>query len=81
MLSHLPRQSQYEPECCAGWAAGGVREVDDQVWQVSFPQYDLGYFDRDQDRGEPGPNPFAPDKVLTTCPDRRVNHVTGIHQT
>ena len=46
----------------------GIREVDDQVWQVSFLEYDLGYFDRDQDRVEPGPNPFAPDTVLTMCP-------------
>jgi hypothetical protein len=47
----------------------GIREVDDQVWQVSFLEYDLGYFDRDQDRVEPGPNPFAPDTVLTMCPE------------
>jgi len=40
--------------------AGRIREVDDQVWQVSFMEYELGYFDRDQDRVEPGPNPFAP---------------------
>jgi transposase InsO family protein len=47
----------------------GVREVDDQVWLVSFLEYDLGYFDRDEDRVEPGPNPFAPDTVLTMCPE------------
>ena len=47
----------------------GIREADDQVWQVSFLQYDLGYFDREQDRVEPGPNPSAPDRVLTMCPD------------
>ena len=47
----------------------GIREVDDQVWQVSFLEYDLGYFDRDQDRVEPGPDPFAPDTVLTMCPE------------
>jgi len=47
----------------------GIREVDDQVWQVSFLEYDLGYFDPDQDRVEPGPNPFAPDTVLTMCPE------------
>jgi len=41
----------------------------DQVWQVSFLEYDLGYFDRDEDRVEPGPNPFAPDTVLTMCPE------------
>ena len=47
----------------------GLREVDDQVWLVSFLEYDLGYFDKDQDRVEPGLNPFAPDKVLTICPE------------
>jgi putative transposase len=47
----------------------GIREVDDQVWLVSFLEYDLGYFDRDEDRVEPGPNPFAPDTVLTMCPE------------
>ncbi len=47
----------------------GIREVDDQVWQVSFLEYDLGYFDRDQDRVEPGPSPCAPDTVLTMCPE------------
>jgi putative transposase len=47
----------------------GIRGVDDQVWQVRFLEYDLGYFDRDEDRVEPGPNPFAPDTVLTMCPE------------
>jgi putative transposase len=47
----------------------GIREVDDQVWLVSFMDYDLGFFDQEQDRVEPGPNPFAPDKVLTMCPE------------
>ena len=47
----------------------GIREIDDQVWLVIFMEYDLGYFDRDQDRVEPGPNPFTPDTVLTTCPE------------
>ncbi len=41
----------------------GIREVDDQIWLVSFLDYDLGYFDRDEDRIEPGPNPFAPEQV------------------
>ena len=47
----------------------GIREVDHQIWQVSFLEYDLGYFDNEQGRVEPGPNPFAPDKVLTMCPE------------
>ncbi|HEX7074367.1 MAG TPA: hypothetical protein VF226_10035 [Hyphomicrobiaceae bacterium] len=36
----------------ASSSPGGVREVDDQVWQVSFLGYDLGYFDTDKDRVE-----------------------------
>ena len=47
----------------------GIREVDDQVWQISLLQYALGYFDRDQDRVAPDPNPIAPDTVLTMCPE------------
>ena len=47
----------------------GIREVDDQVWQASFLQYDPGYFGRDQNQVEPGPNPVAPDTVLTMCPE------------
>lgn len=47
----------------------GIREVDDQIWLVSFMDYDLGFFDNEKGRVEPGPNPFAPDKVLTMCPE------------
>jgi hypothetical protein len=47
----------------------GIREVEDQIWLVSFMDYDLGYFDNDRGQVEPGPNPFAPDKVLTMCPE------------
>jgi len=47
----------------------GIREVADQVWQVSFMEYDLGFFDKERDRVEPGPSPFEPDKVLTMCPE------------
>jgi transposase InsO family protein len=38
----------------------GLREVDDQVWLVSFLNYDLGFFDSQEDRVEPADNPFAP---------------------
>jgi transposase InsO family protein len=55
----------------------GIREVDEQIWLVSFLEYDLGYFDKERDRVEPGPSPFMPDKVLTMCPEQDVNHVTG----
>jgi len=37
----------------------GVREVSDKIWLVSFMDYDLGYFDEDENRIEPGTNPFA----------------------
>jgi putative transposase len=47
----------------------GIREVEDQIWLVSFMDYDLGYFDNERGRVEPGPNPFTPDKVLTMCPE------------
>ena len=47
----------------------GLREVDEEIWQVSFLEYDLGYFDKERDRVEPGPSPFDPDKVLTMCPE------------
>ena len=39
----------------------GIREVADQIWLVSFMDYDLGFFDQDEHRVEPmGINPFAP---------------------
>jgi len=45
----------------------GIREVADQVWLVSFMDYDLGFFDQHENRVEPvGQNPFAP-KVLPMC--------------
>ena len=57
----------------------GIREAENQIWQVNFLEYDLGYFDKERDRVEPGPSPIVPDKVLTMCPEKGVNHVTGIH--
>lgn len=46
-----------------------LREVEDQIWLVSFLEYDLGFFDTEKGRVEPGPDPFVPDKVLTICPE------------
>ncbi len=45
----------------------GVREEEDNIWLVSFMQYDIGYFDLDACRVEPLENPFGP-KVLTMSP-------------
>lgn len=36
----------------------GLREVADDMWLVSFMDYDLGYFDNEVDRVEPTTNPF-----------------------
>ena len=45
----------------------GIREVSDKIWLVSFMHYDLGFFDQDENRVEPGDNPFAL-KVLPMSP-------------
>jgi len=42
--------------------------VEDKIWLVSFMDYDIGFFDEEQNRVEPmGENPFAP-KVLPMSP-------------
>jgi hypothetical protein len=46
-----------------------AREVEEQVWLVSFLDHDLGFLDTEKGRVEPGPNPFVPDRVLTMCPE------------
>jgi putative transposase len=55
----------------------GIREVRGRTRLIGFLDYDLGYFDNERGRVEPGPNSFDPDKVLTMCPEQGVNHVTG----
>ena len=47
----------------------GIREVEDGIWLVSFLEFDIGFFDQDEGRVEPAPNPFAPEKVLTMSPE------------
>ena len=45
----------------------GVTEIADDIWLVSFMDYDLGFFDKEVNWVEPvGENPFAP-KVLPMC--------------
>jgi len=41
----------------------GIKEVDDQIWLVTFLNYDLGFFDAQEGRVEPAPNPFTPEKL------------------
>ncbi len=38
--------------------------VNDGIWLVSFMDYDLGYFDVDDEKFEPLSNPFGP-RLLT----------------
>ena len=47
----------------------GIREVEEQIWLVSFLHYDLGFFDTEEGRVEPAPNPFTSADVLTMSPE------------
>ena len=55
------------------WQAGSrtvnVGTVEDQIWLVSFLDFDLGFFDRNEGRVEPTSNPFGPEKVPTMSPE------------
>lgn len=37
----------------------GITEVSDKIWLVSFMQFDLGYFDEDDNKVQPTVNPFT----------------------
>lgn len=41
----------------------GIRQVDDKIWQVTFMDYNVGYFDNVANRVEAGADPFG-SKVL-----------------
>ncbi len=41
----------------------GITEVSDKIWLVSFMQFDIGFFDEDENKVQPAINPFMP-KVL-----------------
>jgi len=45
-----------------------VKQVTDQIWLVTFMEYDLGYFDAVTCRLEPVDNPLSP-KVLPMSPE------------
>jgi len=55
------QKNQLQPGL-AGQAVG-IKEIHDDIWLVSFMQYDLGYFDLETTVLEPLENPFGP-KVL-----------------
>ena len=44
----------------------GIKQVDEHVWLLTFMQYDLGFFDDETCRLEPGQNPF--EAVLPMSP-------------
>jgi putative transposase len=46
----------------------GIKQVSDEIWLVTFMDYDLGYFDDETGRLEPVENPFGP-KVLPMSPE------------
>jgi putative transposase len=56
--------------------AVGTKEVHDDIWLVSFMDYDLGYFDLETRVLEPLENPFGP-KVSPMQPVLCVTHVSG----
>src|SRR6201993_1955232 len=45
----------------------GIKQVSEEIWLVTFMDYDLGYFDDETCRLEPLENPFGP-KVLPMSP-------------
>jgi len=54
-------ENQFQSGLCR--QAVGIKEVHDEIWLVSFMDYDLGYFDLETRVLEPLENPFGP-KVL-----------------
>ena len=54
---------QLEKEFNIAGQAVGIKEAQDDIWLVSFLDYDLGYFDLETRVLEPLENPFGP-KVL-----------------
>ncbi len=67
--SGFPARKQVsDPTVFAGQAVG-IKEVHDDIWLVSFMDYDLGYFDLETRVLEPLENPFGP-----------ITHVSGLDQ-
>src|SRR5438874_13007690 len=48
----------------------GIKQMSEEIWLVTFMDYDLGYFDHETCRLEPLENPFGP-KVLGPLPRSR----------
>ena len=61
--SHLSGTQKINFSTVFAGQAVGIKEVHDDIWLVSFMDYDLGYFDLETRVLEPLENPFGP-KVL-----------------
>jgi putative transposase len=59
--SSWQEKNQFQHGVCR--SAVGITEVQDDIWLVSFMDYDLGYFELETRVLEPLENPFGP-KVL-----------------
>jgi putative transposase len=62
----LPIHRQVNVSTVFAGQVAGICEVDDKIWLAgrpypSFMDYDPGYFDEEEARVEPGPNPFVPE--------------------
>jgi hypothetical protein len=55
------KKNQFQPGLCR--TSSGFKEVHDDIWLVSFMDYDLGYFGLKTRALEPLEHPFGP-KVL-----------------
>ena len=60
LRSHLSGQEKINFSTVFAGQAVGIREVHDDIWLVSFMDYDLGYFDLETRVLEPLENPFGP---------------------
>jgi putative transposase len=49
----------------------GIKQVSEQIWLVSFMDYDLGYFDHETCRLEPIENPFGRSTRASPIPRSR----------
>ena len=63
LRSHLSGSQKINFSTVFAGQAVGIKEVQDDIWLVSFMDYDLGYFDLETRVLEPLENPFGP-KVL-----------------
>ena len=52
----------------------GIKQVSDEIWLVTFMDYDLHYFDHETCRLEPPANPFGPRVLQVSRIERSRRH-------